>query len=325
MRLTSARVVLENLERRSMLTASVGFFGPQVQVVNDKVGTVDVSAMLQNNNDISLPTQTVTLTTSGGTAVPGVDYTPVQQTISLTPNTTTLMPTQSVSIPILPGPASLGTRTLEISISPTPGAPQGQKEFIVITHGTDTTTPYVVNSQALIQNDKVVAFAIQFSRPMAYSTVTDLSNYAVGVVSSLSQAALAATTGTSGFSKTVPLKSALYDASNSTVYLVPAGKVKPSSHYWVESPDALQIGLQILQTKPADQLAFPATMSKLTDTVGNPIAQSAEGNEGFMSTDGEFGLPFRNAKASPSALAFLFGTTTSATPKGKAKPAHRGK
>ena len=106
--------------------------------------------------------------------MPGVDYTPVQQTITLTPDSSM----STVAIPILPGPASLGTRILLVTISPTPGVPQGASELIVITHGTDTTAPYVVKSQALTQAGKVVAFSVQFSKPMAIGPVSNLANYA---------------------------------------------------------------------------------------------------------------------------------------------------
>jgi hypothetical protein len=63
-------------------------------------------------------------------------------------------PSKEVSIPILPGPASLGTRVLEVSIPQSAGSDQQSTEYIVITHGTDTTPPYVVNSQAFTQRGK---------------------------------------------------------------------------------------------------------------------------------------------------------------------------
>src|SRR5262245_38779239 len=85
MRSTRARFGLEGLESRALLTATtVGFNDFPVQSVNDKVGTVDVNVGLSGAKRNSAPV-TVTLSTSGGSAVPGVDYTPVQQTITLTP------------------------------------------------------------------------------------------------------------------------------------------------------------------------------------------------------------------------------------------------
>ena len=132
MRSTKSKMRLENLESRALLAAYVGFSDPTGQVVSDKVGTVDVDVVLNIDNPSDTAPETVTLTTGGGTAVPGVDYTPVQQTITLTPMSSNLPSamssgtyTSQVAIPILPGPASLGTRILQVSLSPTPGAPRG--------------------------------------------------------------------------------------------------------------------------------------------------------------------------------------------------------
>src|SRR5262249_8668410 len=137
--------------------------------------------------------------------------------------------TSQVAIPILPGPASLGTRILQVSLSPTPGAPQGQSEFIAVTHGTDTTAPYVVKSQDLTQAGKVVAFSVQFSEPMAIGPVSNLANYTVAAPGSGVELAHAALDmgGWPAFTKNIPLKSVTYDATTDTAYLVPVTPVKP--------------------------------------------------------------------------------------------------
>jgi hypothetical protein len=326
MRSTRVRMLLENLESRALLTTYVAFDDMPVQVVSDKVGTVNVNVGLWSN-DTSAPTaETVTLTTSGVTAVPGVDYTPVQQTITLTPAN----PRMQVTIPVLSGPASLGTRTLQVSVSPSPGTPQGHSEFIVITHGTDTTPPYVVNSQALTEGGKVVAFSVQFSKPMAIGPVTNLANYAIAAPSSLMEIGALALGGSASFSKNIPLKSAIYDAATDTVYLVPVNKVKPVAFHTpltrhlgfvVEPPSTFEANLQVLKATPTSTPAIAAAMSNLTDTSGNPIASGD--SSVLLPTAGSFAAYPSVAKASPSVLSYLFGTPTHATPKAKPKPTHK--
>jgi len=308
MRSNRARVLLENLESRALLTTSAGFALPEPQVVSDEVGTVHVSVQLFSNNASAPTPEIVTLTTSALTAVPGVDYTPVQQSITLTGYNSS-----TVAIPILAGPASLGTRTLLVTISPSPGLPQGASQLIVITHGTDTTSPYVVNSQALTQGGNVVAFSLQFSKPMAIGPVTNLANYFSAAPSSLKEAVDGAMNldGSAYYTKNIPLKSAIYDASTETVYLVPMNKVKPNLRWRYP----FQVG------SPTPTIA--PSFSNLTDTSGNPIASDDPSN--LFSTDGRFAATPQVAKASPAVLSYLFGTPTPATPKAKPKPAHKAK
>ena len=309
MRSTRARMLLENLESRSLLTTYAGFVINEPQVVSDKVGTVDVPIQVFSSDASSPTAETVTVSTSPLTAVPGVDYTPVQQTITLTPDSSA-----TVAIPILAGPASLGTRTLLVTIAPSPGLPEGASQVIVITHGTDTTSPYVVKSQALTQGGKVVAFSLQFSKPMAIGPVTDLANYASAAPTSLNEEISGEpmnfnADGAASFTKNIPLKSAIYDAATDTVYLVPMNKVKPKA--------IRRYPFQVVSPNPTIATSF----SNLTDTSGNPIAA----NEHIYSVAdvGRFAASPRVAKASPAVLSYLFGTPTHAA--AKAKPVYETK
>ena len=291
MRSTKARLRVETLEGRALLATSAGLLGPS-EIVSDQVGVVDVSVFdLSNIGDASAGTaETVTVTTSGITAVPGVDYTPVQQTITLTPGQPS-----TVSIPILPGPASLGTRTLRVSVSPTPGAPQGESQVIAIVHGADAEPPFVVKSQALTKGGKVVAFALKFSEPMATGTATNPANYVVSAPATKREILSTAFGGHGGLSKRIPLKSALYDAATATVYLVPIKAVNPRS-----------FGLPVFEIGPPTS-TVDAPISNLTDTSGNPIAP-VSGISFYDLSVGTFNETPRLAKASPSVLSFLLGT-----------------
>ena len=306
MRSTKSKLRVENLESRALLATYVGFNDAPVQVVSDQVGTVDVNVVLNINDPSDSAPETVTLTTGGGTAVPGVDYTPVQQTITATNGP------QQVAIPILPGPASLGSRILQVSLSPTPGAPQGQSEYIVITHGTDTTSPSVVKSQALTQGGKVVAFSVQFSKPMAIGPVSNLANYAVAAPDSGVELGTSLEGGFPAFTKNIPLKSVTYDAATDTAYLVPVTPVKPYAFvpankvkmyihgiypFLIESPSSFEATEPPL---PPSQLPAPEVnqgISNLTDTSGNPIADP-DGTGGSPSP-GTFFSPPQVAKAQP--------------------------
>jgi hypothetical protein len=325
MRSIKAGMRLETLESRALLTTTVGFIDRFTQDVSDKVGTVDVSIGFLASDPKGSGPVTVTVSTGGGTAVPGVDYTPVQKTFTLTSSSISgPSPTEfaQVAIPILRGPASLGTRTLQVSVSPTPGAPQGQSEFIGIHHETDTTNPTVVQSQALTQAGYVVAFSIQFSKPMAIGPVTNLANYAVAAPAAPVDVPLISTS----FSKNISLKSVTYDATNDTAYLVPMTKLKIryvalyggfgssvsgefQNYYQIESPAVLAAAMQAKQASSGTPPALNQSLSTLTDTSGNPLSTTGGGGlagEGTLFTQPQL------ARARPTDLAYIFGARTHA-------------
>ena len=326
MRSIKARIGLENLETRALLTQTVQFLNSYTQVVNDKVGTVDVeiSPGASNPGD---PPVTVTVGTVGGSAVPGVDYTPTTKSITVS----SAYQTMHVAIPILPGPASLGTRVLQVSISPASVVQDvvknGASAYIIITHGSDTTDPYIVNSQALTKGSEVVAFSLQFSKPMAIGPVTNLANYAVAVPRSGMEVATALFStfqSDISYSGRIPLKLATYDAATNTVYLIPVSPLKPKP-----TKAAAKLGI-------AFQVGVPASnnFSNLTDASGNPIASDDASINSLFTVAGNF---LRNtmpsAEASPSTLSYLFGTPAPASthapahpaPKVHAKPVHKVK
>ncbi len=131
--------------------------------------------------------------------------------------------------------------------------------------------------------------------------------------------------GSSGgaFSKTIPLKSAIYDPTSDTVYLVPVSKVKRSLFFEVEPPFVNQANLQAINAKPTNEPLINEGFSNLTDTSGNPIASFPGSN--LFSTDGNFFAPTQITKASPAVLSYLFGTPTPATPKVKPRLTHKAK
>jgi hypothetical protein len=315
MRSNKARIGLETLENRALLAGTVYFQeATSSVVVNDKVGTVDLALTSYVDPSLSVsPPVTVTVGTSGGTAVAGVDYQPVQQTFTLTPPSPDGNPPSvaQLTIPILPGPASLGTRVLQVSFSPASSAAYGTpNEYVVITHGSDTTSPYIMNSQALTQGGKVVAFALQFSKPMALGPVTNLANYEVVSPKSKLDIGDAMMSENRGliYTHVIAMKSATYDASTNTVYLVPTKPVVPNQA-------AARLNL-------AFQVGSPITtsFSSLTDTSGNPIELDTDSQElGIFAQDPPV------TKASTSVLSYLSLTPAHAATKPVAKATHKAK
>ncbi len=317
MKTKKAKIKLESLESRALLTGTVYFDEPTSTVtVNDQVGTVDLSLRAYsdpNNLMNATPPVTVTVSTTGGTAVPGVDYTPVQQTFTITPMTPGGGPptVAHLTIPILPGSASLGTRVLQVSISPASSAANGTpNEYVVINHGTDTTSPTIVNSQALTQGGKVVAFALQFSKPMAPGTVTDLADYEVVSPKSKMEIGSAMMSESAGlfYSNVIAMKSATYDASTNTVYLVPTKPLVPN-----QAAARLHLAFQV---------GSPTTtnFSSLTDTSGNPIEFDTWSQE-----LGRFATGPQVTKASTSMLSYLSLAPAHAKTKPAAKITHKTK
>ena len=328
-----AKFGLEPLETRALLTAMsfAAFADLNPAVVSDTIGTCDVTVNLQQYNGsqpvtvtvgtgggTALPAGTetirggvavgkVTRATGVGTAVPGVDYTPVQQTVTLTPTN----PSITIPIPILPGPASLGTRILPVGISPGLG-PNTEWKYIVITHGTDTTEPYVVSSEGLTVQGKVVAFAVQFNKPMALGPVSDPANFVVGAALPANyddpgvQFAGIGTNGHAGlfsYANNVRIRLDIYDSATNTVYLIPVKPVTPTT-----DPTAVK-GHEQFQVASVNE--WPDSynvISSLSDDSGNPISNEPTGNPNAIA--GGFVQNTSITKASPSILAYLFGTAT---------------
>jgi hypothetical protein len=115
--------------------------------VSDQAGFAAIT--LDNAADgpipTTLPPAQVYLSFGGGTAVPGVDYTPVNQSVSFAAG----QGSATVQIPVLPGNPSEGSRIVEIDIAPAAGAQPTSAGFLLITHNANTMPPKVIGTRMI--------------------------------------------------------------------------------------------------------------------------------------------------------------------------------
>src|SRR5262249_42931890 len=163
----------ERLETRGLLSAG---FPTGLTTVNDHAGfaSIGLPNLPFQLDSTTAPPLSVYLSYSG-TAVPGVDYTPITQPIAFTSG----QDSAPAQIPILPGTPSEGSRLLEIDLSPAPGAPPTNAAFVLITHNADTTPPNIIATRMVTRGPYVKKFVITFSKDMAPGPIQDVSNYAI--------------------------------------------------------------------------------------------------------------------------------------------------
>ncbi len=172
----------------------------------------------------SAATVQVQYAAAGGSAVPGVDYTPVTGTLTFLAN----QATATFRVPILKGGNTTVARTIGLFIAnATGGAEVGARSTATLTISastpynpvgpTDPVPPQVTGEQLVLGPAGITAVFFGFSKPMTPSRVPDLGNYGYYVD-------LAGAGGKFGTSSDtyVPLTSAQYIASSSTILLVPA-------------------------------------------------------------------------------------------------------
>ncbi|MGB2608339.1 MAG: Calx-beta domain-containing protein, partial [Isosphaeraceae bacterium] len=122
--------------------------------------------------------------TAGGSAVAGVDYTPVSGTLTFLANQTTA----TFTVPILNGGVAPVTSTVGLVLSgPTAGAQLGPISTATLTimagspynpgGQTDTVPPQITGEQLVLGSTGITAVLFSFSQPLNPSRVPDLGNY----------------------------------------------------------------------------------------------------------------------------------------------------
>ena len=162
--------------------------------------------------------------TAGGSAVAGVDYTPVSGTLTFLANQTTA----TFTVPILNGGVATVTNTVGLVLSgPTAGAQLGPMSTATLTimagspynpgGQTDTVPPQITGEQLVLGSTGITAVLFSFSQPLNPSRVPDLGNYGYYVD-------VAGANGVFGTSADiyVPLSSAQYNPATSTVTVIPS-------------------------------------------------------------------------------------------------------
>jgi hypothetical protein len=165
-------------------TATVG----DVTVTEGDAGATNAQVPITFNvpaGQTAPPSVTLTLTTLAGTAQPGIDFTPITQTVTFTAGGPT---TQFVNIPILGNTTATGTRTFTVQLAAAPDQTvqltdaTGTVTIIdndITTPPTDTTPPTVVNITRYGFHEQPTVLVIRFSEPVDPSAAADPFNYAI--------------------------------------------------------------------------------------------------------------------------------------------------
>ena len=139
-----------------------------------------VVTITRSGADLSA-TNYVNYATYGGTAVPGVDYTPTWGYATFLPGQTTA----SFSVPILSAVEDAGTRTVGLYLgASTGGATLGATSTAVLNIVTlpspapvDVVPPQVTSQQLLYGAGGVTGMVLGFSKPLDPARAVDLGNY----------------------------------------------------------------------------------------------------------------------------------------------------
>jgi hypothetical protein len=278
-------ISLEPLEGRQLMTASYWYFNNPLTVVAASAGSASIQLSYESVNDLgAAPTtaQQLYLSIGGGDATPGVDYTPAIQVVNFAGGQNF----QNVKVPILPGTASEGTTYVELDLATTPGGKPVANAYLEITHNSDTTPPTVVGSKVLTHGSYITGFVITFSKPMAPGPVSDVSNYAIDDPRSMK---MNKRIHQQYASRTIPLKSAVYDPNTYSVTLLTAGKVKKYPVFSIDGSQSDAMNNNDIKNATNEAAIQSAqsfnTISPITDTTGNLLGDSGTGT-----SDGALGV-----------------------------------
>jgi hypothetical protein len=262
-----SRFQVEPLEGRQLLSV---LFQSNYLSVGDRERAAVFTLVREDHEPLGTtgPEQ-VELTAGGGTAVPGVDYEPLHQTVTFEPGEIT----KTVRIPVLPADPSAGTRTLRLILAPTPTNPAGSEAILAIAHGPDATPPRVVATRLLTKGSNVTGFVLTFSEEMARGAVEDVNNYAVDDPRSIRPVRGVEWTEAR---RRIALKSAVYDPATRSVTLTPAGRVRKGPFFSVMSREVADL----LNSVGRPMLPSPeelTLLSPITDAAGNPLDGDGDG------------------------------------------------
>ena len=184
----------------------------------------------------------VNYTAGAGSAIPGVDFTPVSGTLTFPPG----VMQESFTLPVFANSTNPNDATVSLSLSsPTGGAVLGNPSVEIVT----IDKPLVVTSERLaIDGAGIVSVTFAFNKPLNAARAQNLANFGSFVIT----AGPGGRFGPAAIGST-PIQSAIYNASNQTVTVTPAA-VLPYNHLY-------QIAI--------DARANPFLNNGLTDASGN--------------------------------------------------------
>jgi hypothetical protein len=149
------------------------FFGMESFVVDETAGQATITVFRSAGGG----TVTVPYMTTGGSAVPGVDYVPVSGLLTFEPGETV----QTFSVPILFNGASDASSVVGLAIGePTGGAGLGSPSMATLTI-TNLDVPRIISVAATADRRGILRIVLGFNRAMIESRVEDLRNYGYSV------------------------------------------------------------------------------------------------------------------------------------------------
>jgi hypothetical protein len=216
--------------------------------------------------------------TSGGTAVPARDYTPVAGTLTFAVG----QASASFVVPVVEDTRAPASPTVLISLArPTGGVALGSISTATLTiseaPAVSATSPAVISETVETNGRAITAIVFGFSKPLDANRADQLSNYGYYVYSVGAVAGSA-----SGAGSAFPLESATYDAALRTVTLIPG------------APLALDVFYQVT----IDGHTSRFLNNGLTDTYGNLLVGSS----------GNVGTPFVATFGAGTSLAYADGS-----------------
>jgi hypothetical protein len=251
------------------LTAESGAveFGAAAVTVPESAGAAVIAVYRVGG---SSGTIAVNYAAGAGSAIPGVDFTPVSGTLTFPPG----VMAQSFTLPVLANSANPYDATVALTLGgPTGGAVLGTPSIEIVT----IDKPLVVTSEQLsINGAGIAAITFAFNKPLNPSQAQNPANFGSFVIA-------AGPGGVFGpaASGSTPIQSAIYNPSNLTVTVTPSA-VLPFNHL-----DRIVI----------DERANPLLNNGLTDANGNLLTGS----------DGVAGSPFVTNFGAGTRLAYVDG------------------
>ncbi len=258
------RFRLETLERRELMT--VQFSSPIYAFGNTTPSAI--VTLVRSPNPILNP-EVAQVTTTGGTARPDVDYTPLSQGVTFQQGEFT----KQVTIPLLnTGQTGDGNRSLVLTVDSQDnlGRAVRSSATVQLIPRADITPPSITYATQLRQKRLLTGFQITFSKDMDPIAASNVKNYVV-------EGQTPASGGFSLFNKSkstsfnVVLSRAEYDPATRTVTLTVKRPQLPVTSYTISNP----------QITGAQGNAVP---SALKDSVGNTLDSNGDGQaDGLLS------------------------------------------
>ena len=267
-----SRPQVEALEGRQLLSKGpeVTFQAPDYPVYSQQSNAIEVT--IQRKHRAGTATAEVTTTIDGasaGSAVPGVQYQPVDQVVTFARGKTTA----TVSIPVVTGAPNPGDLTLGVFLKDGSANASWQSETLTLAAQADLSRPHVLGGAFVVRNNAVQGIRLAFDKPMAQGQVENLGNYSAKGVKASGLAGLLGGLGTSFATPSIggsqatavtgPIyfKSATYDPVSNTVTLVPYQTLKTSARIEVFGR---YFGARGSTTPPTDLAGNPLSNFDLT-------------------------------------------------------------